>query len=37
MGEVMKETRGKIDGKTVSKVLNEELKGWYIENTKCLW
>ena len=26
MGEVMKETRGKIDGKTVSKVLNEELK-----------
>ena len=27
MGEVMKETRGKIDGKTVSKVLNEELKG----------
>lgn len=24
MGEVMKETRGKIDGKTVSKVLNEE-------------
>jgi Glu-tRNA(Gln) amidotransferase subunit E-like FAD-binding protein len=26
MGEVMKETRGKIDGKTVSKVLNEELE-----------
>jgi Glu-tRNA(Gln) amidotransferase subunit E-like FAD-binding protein len=26
MGEVMKLTRGKIDGKTVSKVLNEELK-----------
>jgi len=26
MGEVMKETRGKIDGKTVSKILNEELK-----------
>jgi len=25
MGEIMKETRGKIDGKTVSKVLNEEL------------
>jgi Glu-tRNA(Gln) amidotransferase subunit E-like FAD-binding protein len=25
MGEVMKETRGKIDGKTVSKILNEEL------------
>jgi Glu-tRNA(Gln) amidotransferase subunit E-like FAD-binding protein len=25
MGEVMKETRGKIDGKTVSKTLNEEL------------
>jgi glutamyl-tRNA(Gln) amidotransferase subunit E len=26
MGEVMKETRGKIDGKTVSKVLDEELR-----------
>jgi glutamyl-tRNA(Gln) amidotransferase subunit E len=26
MGEIMKETRGKIDGKTVSKVLNEELR-----------
>jgi Glu-tRNA(Gln) amidotransferase subunit E-like FAD-binding protein len=26
MGEIMKETRGKIDGKTVSKVLSEELK-----------
>jgi len=26
MGEVMKETRGKIDGKTVSKALNEELR-----------
>ncbi len=26
MGEVMKEVRGKIDGKTVSKILNEELK-----------
>jgi len=25
MGEVMRKTRGKIDGKTVSKVLNEEL------------
>ena len=27
MGEVMKEVRGAVDGKTVSKVLNEELKG----------
>jgi Glu-tRNA(Gln) amidotransferase subunit E-like FAD-binding protein len=26
MGEVMKSARGKIDGKTISKVLNEELK-----------
>jgi len=26
MGELMKEVRGKIDGKTVSKILNEELK-----------
>jgi glutamyl-tRNA(Gln) amidotransferase subunit E len=26
MGEVMKEVRGAVDGKTVSKVLNEELK-----------
>lgn len=26
MGEIMKETRGSIDGKTVFKVLNEELK-----------
>jgi len=26
MGEVMKEVRGRIDGKTVSKVLKEELK-----------
>jgi Glu-tRNA(Gln) amidotransferase subunit E-like FAD-binding protein len=26
MGELMKEVRGKIDGKTISKILNEELK-----------
>jgi len=26
MGEVMKKVRGKIDGETVSRVLNEELK-----------